>query len=122
MATQKLADPDVNVAGTQDEDFFAIPAVEKAPYNPEMDPGAQAWNPRKYFAAQPKVIVTIHRNEQDMFNDPKGEKKVFQTLTINGYKQVVEKGVATRLPKDFAALVTPSMGHTESQIAEAREG
>ncbi len=123
---QSVADPEGfdSLAGTQDGDFFDLPQeVVKQIKDPEMDPGNPRWNPRKYFAAQPKVVVTVKKTATDLLNDPKGNKRFFQTCSINGYRLDIEKGVPTRVPRDFALLLAEGdIAYIEGNIADAIEG
>jgi hypothetical protein len=59
---------------------------------------------------------------QDLLNDPKGEKRFFQSCSINGYRLEIEKGVPTRVPRDFALMLAEyDVAHVEGNIVEARE-
>lgn len=70
--------------------------------DPTMDPGSPRWNPKKYFARQEKVVITIIKNESDILADPSGQRPVMVPVSINGYRLDIQKGVPTRVPKDFA--------------------
>lgn len=126
MAANKLAEPEGfdSLAGTQDisDDFLSTPEEKPAVKDPSMDPGSPLWNPRKYFNAQPKVVVTVKKTALDLLNDPKGDKRFFQSCSINGYRLEIEKGVPTRVPRDFALMLADhDVAHVEGSIADARE-
>lgn len=110
---QPLAEPEGfdSLAGPQDGNFFDLPeAIAKQIEDPTMDPASDRWNPRKYFGAQPKVVVTILKDESDMLSDPNGKKRVVVPYSINGYVIEVVKGAPTRVPRDFAKLII-EQGH-----------
>jgi len=126
MAAKQLAEPEGfdSLAGTQDisDDFLAIPEAKPVEKDPTMDPASPQWNPRKYFGAQPKMVVTVKKTAQDLLNDPKGEERFFQSCSINGYRLEIEKGVPTRVPRDFALMLAEyDVAHVEGNIVEARE-
>lgn len=127
MATNEsvVADPeDETFAGTEiDDPFFDDPIpVVKAPVAPDMNPAHIKWNPKKYFAAQPKDIIVVKRNESDVLSDPTGHLIMEIPVSINGYTIKVKKGVPTRVPRDFALmLVDIGAAYRYADIPEAVE-
>lgn len=113
MAGKKndLAEPEESYfAGTQadspDGDFGFLEPVERKPItDPTMDPGDPRWLPKKYFDAQEKIIIVLNKNESDILSDPKGTRKIVQPVSINGYTLRIQKGVPTKVPRDFAAYL-----------------
>lgn len=124
MSKQILAEPEgVDTLAGPEELFFSEPVVEKPkPVDPQMDPGSRSWNPRKYFGAQPKVVVMIPKSDSDMLSNPNSNAPIVVPVSINGYRLDITKGVATRVPRDFALhIVDIGAGVIYSEIAEARE-
>lgn len=126
MANKQLAEPEGTdaFAGTEDiEEFFPqVPQAQEKPADPTLDPSSPKWNPKRYFAAQPKLIVTVHKNESDFLSDPSGQKPAIQPFSINGYRLDIVKGVPTRVPRDFALLIQDiGAGYIHHDIADALE-
>lgn len=110
-----LAEPEAFVfTGPQDDEpsadygFNEPPPERVKPTDPTMDPGDNRWNPKKYFDAQPKEIIQIVRTESDILHDPSGKIPQFVPVSINGYVLNIQKGVPTRVPRDFALLLIDS--------------
>ena len=109
-------------AGTPDLPDFEPEQVREKISDPRMDPGHAKWMPKEYFARQPKVTITIMRTESDILSDPRGERVITVPVSINGYRLDIKKGVATRVPKDFADhLVDIGAAVRQSDIEEPTE-
>lgn len=102
--TQNIAEPEeLEFAGTYVDE--PEPVIDDTPYDPTMDPSNPAWEPKKYFAAQPKEIVILNYNDSDLLGDPTRKKKIEQVVSINGYTLKLIKGRPTKVPRDFALLL-----------------
>lgn len=104
-------------AGATEDAFFPDEVKERQPItDPAMDPSSDRWNPKKYFDAQPKVIIVIPRDVSDSLGDPSGTKRIEVPVGINGYTIKVAKGVPTRVPRDFARIFEDQPGVIQSEI------
>lgn len=124
MPKQVLAEPEGvdTFSGTEDEDFIPTPIVRQPIADPQMDPAHISWNPKKYFGAQDKEIILIQRDTSDMLGDPTGTKTITVPVSINGYRLTIQKGIPTRVPKDFAdMLVARKMAIRYDNVALASE-
>jgi hypothetical protein len=115
-----------SLAGVTDDNFDGPFFVEQPQprvfESPDMDPGSKYWNPRKYFAAQPKVTVVVDRTDSDILSDPRNENKVTVPVSINGYTLNIIKGKPVNVPLDFALhIVDIGAGHRYGDIEDAVE-
>lgn len=121
MARNNVAEPEGtnSFAGPDDEQFFGE-VRERAPItDPTMDPNHKDWNPKKYFDAQPKLLIVIPRDASDSLTDPSGTNEILVPLGINGYTINVKKGVPTRVPRDFALIYEDHPGVIQYRIEDA---
>jgi hypothetical protein len=119
----------INVAEPEGNyDAFAGPDVDEPQVrekitDPTLDPGDPRWNPKKYFDLQPKVVITVLRNQSDILSDPRNERDIILPVSINGYRLDIVKGQPTRVPRDFADhLVDIGAAYRDVQARDAREG
>lgn len=118
-SVQEPEGTNIFAGASEEESFFPIPAAKKDLSDPTMDPSSPKWNPKKYFDAQPKVIIVIPKDATDLLTDPSGKTPVRVPLGINGYTIWVTKGVPTRVPRDFALLFEDQPGVIQSSIVDA---
>ncbi len=118
MARNTVSEPEGidTFAGDAEENFFPEPKTREPILDPTMDPGNPKWNPKKYFDAQPKVVIVIPRDASDSLTDPSGTARMEVPLGINGYTIRVAKGVPTRVPLDFARIFEDQPGVIQSHI------
>lgn len=105
MAKELIADPigESAFTGTDEVDNFFPALTERAPIeDPTMDPGSPRWQPRKYFAAQPKITIVMPRDASDLLGDPSRKIPVKVPVSINGFKLMIQKDKPTAVPRDFA--------------------
>lgn len=89
------------------------------PKDETMNPGSPKWNPREYFARQPKDIIVINRTQSDMFDDPTGNRTITIPVSINTYILNVPKGRPVKVPRDFAtALVRIGAAYSQGTVEQ----
>lgn len=127
MANKVTEPEELLLPGSTDDDFDG-PFLEAVPAprvfeSPDMDPGHRMWNPRKYFAAQPKVTIVIERNDSDILADPHNKNETKIPVSINGYTLNIVKGKPVRVPRDFALhIIDIKAGFAYDSIPDAEEG
>ncbi len=91
-------------------------SVEDTPPDPSMDPSSRSWDAKKYFKAQEKVLVFVHRDPSDAARDPSGKLMIKKLFSINGYELQIPTGVSVWVPKDFADFIRETgMGYVYSE-------